>query len=248
MGRTVEDCASLLDVIAGRDENDPATWLIPKKNYHYKDAVNLSVKGMKVGIMYLSDAPYQDEENAILKDAKEILSGAGIEVIDLSVPEDKIDDYLCLKHEFRHDIDYYLSTVRGHTKMTCLEDIIRFNEEDPKVRMPYGQSILTAAAQLSGTLTESEYFHARKKALEEAYELSRLMEKHSLDAIISPRRTSHAPVAGNPCISVPSKPLTDLTPRSLIFIGRHWDEERLIAISHTYENLTHYRIPPVLDR
>lgn len=248
MGRSVADCADLLDIIAGRDENDPATWLIPKKNFHYGEAVNLPVKGMKVGIMYLSDATYQDEEMKILSEAKEILSGAGMEVVDLSVPEDKIDDFLTLKHEFRHDLDYYLSTVRGHTKMTCLEDIIRFNQEDPKVRMPYGQSILVAAAKLSGTLTEPEYFRAREKVLDEAFELTRLMEKYALDAIVSPRRTSHAPVAGNPCISVPSKTPTDLKPRSLIFIGKHWDEERLIAISHTYEKRTHYRIPPVFDR
>lgn len=59
-----------------------------------------------------------------------------------------------LLHEFKADINHYLKTVKQATKINCLTDIIRFNQINPSIYMPYGQDILELADQKSGLLVK----------------------------------------------------------------------------------------------
>jgi len=245
MGRTVEDCAILLDIIYGKDEDDQST-LSNDKTYDFINALKIDLKGMKVGILNYSNVEFGEEEKNILNDTKDKLRSLGIDVIDVITESIEMNNYTSLLYEFKQGLDYYLSTVKGSTKMTSLSDIIKYNKEDPITRMPFGQTILEAAAKTSGTLTEYEYHQARKKVLDQANEINTLLDEFHLDAIISSRRTSHAPIAGNPCIAIPAKPLIDSSPISIIFIGKRFEDEKLIAISNAYEKISNYRIPPKL--
>jgi amidase len=128
--------------------------------------------------------------------------------------------------------------------MRSLADIIAYNNAHPDTCLKYGQSILTKAESLSGTLTEPEYLNARAKIDKQANQINVLFVEHDLDGLILPHRTSHAPIAGNPCITVPAKSLLDLVPGNLVLIGRKWDDETLIALAHAYEEKTKRRIPP----
>ena len=133
-----------------------------------------------------------------------------------------------LLYEFKHDLNHYLKTVEGSTKMKSLQDIITFNQEDPEVRLKYGQTILIDSEKTSGQLDEAKYLLIRKKLLKEANRFEDLMQKLHLDALLSTKWSSYAPIAGNPSICVPGKPLIDLKPISVVFVGKKYDDSTLI--------------------
>ncbi|MDD4388461.1 MAG: amidase family protein, partial [Bacilli bacterium] len=202
MGRTVEDCAVLLDVLWGKDEKDPATLTNPKAEYHFVSALKMPINGMRVGLLTFSNVTYDEEEKSILQDAAAKLASAGIEILDAETFYQRINNYRSLLYEFKVSINHYLSTVQKTTRIRSLADIIAFNQRSPYCRMPYGQTVFVAAERTTGTLTEAEYLTVRKEILGAAGEIDRLLDKYNLDALICPRRTSYAPINGNPCICV----------------------------------------------
>ena len=157
-----------------------------------------------------------------------------------------MDNLKSLLYEFKHDLNAYLKSVEGSTQMKSLEDIIRFNQENPELRLKYGQTILMDSEKTSGLLNEPKYLSIRKKLLKEANRFEDLMQKLHLDALLSTKWSSYAPIAGNPSICVPGKPLMDLKPISVVFVGKKFDDATLISIAHAYETATKHRIPPTL--
>ncbi|MBU1094454.1 MAG: amidase [Firmicutes bacterium] len=249
IAKNVADCALLLEVIAGFDDLDPYT-----KDYknHLQDIKNAFLKPIingKIGIIYYSDHTYSAEEKEILEQtrAKFISLGYTVKIIDFEPRKgDWKESLLSLFYEFKNGINAYLKSVSGYTKMTSLKDIIEFNLRDPEKRMKYGQSILVDSQKTTGNFNDEEYIEFRKNLLIEANRLENMMQEENLDALLSTTWASYAPVAGNPSICVPAKPLTDLKPISIIFVGKKWDDAKLISIAHEYEQATKHRIPPQL--
>jgi len=247
MGKTVADCAILLDQIVGQDINDPSTLHDNHPREFYSKAIKKSVRGMSVGIVHFSNHSYKDEEKKVLLEAKNKLGKKGVFVIDIVIKSGSMNNLKSLLYEFKHDLNHYLKTVEGSTKMKSLQDIISFNQEDPEVRLKYGQTILIDSDKTSGQLDEPKYLSIRKKLLKEANRFEDLMQKLHLDALLSTRWSSYAPIAGNPSICVPGKPLIDLKPISVVFVGKKFDDATLISITHAYEQATKHRIPPTLE-
>nr|XP_022299774.1 uncharacterized protein LOC111108286 isoform X1 [Crassostrea virginica] len=86
MARTVEDCAALLEVIAGYDGgNDPRqfpTFTHPP----YSKLVNDGIKGKKVGILLEGFQGVEEDLAVIVRGAAENLKAAGAEVGEVSLP------------------------------------------------------------------------------------------------------------------------------------------------------------------
>jgi len=244
MAKTVEDCAILLDVMCGLDPNDASTIHQNYSKQSFFKSCKRSLKQRSIGIIHFSNEPYHEEEKKILAEAKHVFEKKGVFVIDIIIKAGKMDNLKSLLYEFKHDLNDYLKTVEGYTKMKSLEDIIRFNNENPEERLKYGQSIFIDSEKTSGQLTDQNYLSIRKKLLKEANRFEDTMQKLHLDALISTKWTSYAPIAGNPSICVPGKPLTDLKPLSVVFVGKKFDDATLISIAHAYEVSTHHRIPP----
>ena len=86
MTKTVEDCALVLEAIAGYDPLDPTTSRRPVPNY--LAMLDGDVRGMRVGrLRELCDAPdmHADVRQATER-ALETLAGLGAEIVDVSVP------------------------------------------------------------------------------------------------------------------------------------------------------------------
>lgn len=246
MARNVVDCALLLDIIAGDDENDPYT---AEFQHHKQDLIHayqMSVSKRKIGILQFSNHPYNEDENAVLIEAKKVFIKLGCQVEDVQIESKPLKNDDTLLYEFKNGLNHYLESVSGHTKMKSLKDIIEFNQLDPENRMKYGQSILVSAESTSGDLKDEKYLELRKNLLQEAILLENIMNEKKFDALISTHWTGYAPIAGNPSICVPAKPLSDLKPISLVFVGKKWDDATLISIAHAYEKATNHRIPPIL--
>jgi amidase len=246
MGKTVADCAILLSIIAGKDSNDSMTVDLPKLNKTLSSAYKKSVKNRNIGIIHFENEPYHDEEKKVLLEAKQKLEKKGMFVIDIVIKAKRMNNVTTLLYEFKHDLDQYLTTVSGHTKMKSLSDIIDFNQENPKERLKYGQTILEDSNKTKDYPENPVYQKNRAKLLLEANRFEEIMQRLNLDALLSTKWTSYAPIAGNPSICVPAKALIDLKPVSIVFVGKKWDDATLISIAHAYERATKHRIPPAL--
>ena len=60
------------------------------------------------------------------------------------------------------------------------------------------------------------------------------------------KRTSHAPIFGNPVIATPAKALVDDEPRSLFFIGKLYHDDEVLAYVNQYEKKFMKRLKPDL--
>jgi amidase len=246
MAKTVADCAILLDAMIGYDPHDGITIESLMHKQGIKDSYKKVVKGKKVGLISLSNYKYSLEEINILNDAKQKLEAKGLHIVELEIEMHPMKNFDTLIYEFKHDLNLYLKTVEGHTQMKTLKDIIEFNQKDPERRLKYGQNILEASEATSG-IHDPEYIKMRTELVNEAVLFEKLLVENELDALMSTYWLSYAPIYGNPSICVPAKALIDEQPRSIVFVGKRWDDANLISIAHTYEQLTLYRIPPKLE-
>lgn len=247
LGRTVKDCAILLDQLWGRDERDPATLTNPYLEYRFLEACEKDISDVKIGVLRFSNYNFEPHEEAILNDAKRVFALLRVYCQDVTLEAKKMPNDITLIHEFKGELNKYLATQKGQTKMTSLSDIIAYNKDHAEACLKHGQSILEASEKTSGTLTEPEYLKARLEIDAIANEINTLMDEHELDVLLLPRRTSHAPISGNPCITVPAKSLTDLIPGNLCMIAKKWDDETLFSVAYAYEQKTLYRVAPTLE-
>ena len=247
LGRSIEDCAYLLQIIYGYDSEDLYTHHIDNKEFNFIDALKKDIRGKKVGFVKYTNLDYNDEEKEIEKEAKDIFEAAGCEVLSFEIENKKMPNHITLIYDFKVDLNHYLAKYRP-VGINSLKDLISFNNQDSRNRLKYGQSIFTAAEKTSGALTEVEYFKVRKENLEVAGEYQKLLEENNLDVLVSVVRSSHAPIFGNPVIAIPAKPLIDDEPRSLFFIGKKFDDENIIAFANLYEKKTLKRLKPDLKK
>jgi aspartyl-tRNA(Asn)/glutamyl-tRNA(Gln) amidotransferase subunit A len=88
MARSVEDCARILQVIAGHDPLDSTSMNAPVPNY--LDALKGGVKGLKIGLPkeYFGEGLAPDVANAI-QQAIANLKDMGAEIVDVELPHSK---------------------------------------------------------------------------------------------------------------------------------------------------------------
>ncbi|MEF8782252.1 MAG: amidase [Haloarculaceae archaeon] len=86
MATSVEDCARVLDVIAGKDELDPRQGHVPTESY--ADALETSADGLTVGVLEEGFGHEASEAGVdeTVGDALDHLADAGAELVDVSVP------------------------------------------------------------------------------------------------------------------------------------------------------------------
>lgn len=246
LGRSIEDCAYLLQEIYGFDEEDLYSNNVLNKSYDFIKALDREVKGDRIGFIKYKNLDYSDEEKIIENEARRFFEGLGIEINEIELELRDMPNHITLIYDFKVDLNHYLARYKPDNIRT-LKDLIAFNDQDSRTRLKYGQSIFTASERTSGALTEPEYYQKRKEILEIAGEYQRLLEENNLKAIVSVKRTSHAPIFGNPVIATPAKALVDDEPRSLFFIGKLYHDDDLFAYANRYEKKFNKRLKPDLE-
>lgn len=223
MDRTVRECALMMDYLYGPDVQDETTLASPQVAYHFLQACNQNVQSLKIGFLSFQDRPYSQEEQDILNEAQTIFQRAGCRCLTVELSQRRINNMEALLHEFKADINHYLKTVKQAAKINCLTDIIRFNQINPSIYMPYGQDILELADKTSGLLCEEAYLSARCQQLQAANAFTQLIEKYDLDVVVTVHGIAHTAISGCPSLSVPGKALNDSFLSiwfSLQFIGK----------------------------
>lgn len=247
MARTIEDLGILLDVISGYDPDDVMTAIVKEKTFDFSHASTLKVKNKRIGFLAFTDVEYTKEEKMIETEAKQIFIDKGFEIVNLSVKPERIPNFDTLTHDFKVSLNAFMDKYMKDYHVHSLKDIIEFNKQDPQIRMRYGQSIFEASEKTSGTLRENDYHVKYQENIFKANLITRLVHTNHLSSVVSVKRTSYAPIAGNPVVGVVAKALVDNAPMSLYFIGDKFSDAIQLRLAYIYEQATHKRMSPDLE-
>lgn len=269
MTRDVEDAALLLQAIAGKDERD-ATSLhtdVPE----YKQFLNQSIKGMKIGV--IKDLDLSSCEESVLKVFNEnikLLEEGGAEIVDVSLPnlEHAVATYYIIApSEASSNLGRYDGVRYGMRSQEAknLQEMYRMSREEGlgkevKLRILLGTYALSAGyydayylkAQKIQNLIRAQYHAAFQQVDAIVTPVSptpafRLGEKINdpLQMYVNDAFTVPANLAGIPGISVPGGFSPENLPVGLQLLGNHMEEGKLLKIAHYFEQTLKLQAPPL---
>lgn len=270
MARSVEDCALLMNAIAGADPADAATLARGARRKIDFTAFlgRKDLKGTRLGVgrQYFG---VNEKADRLVEEALLRLKDVGAVLVDVEVPTlGKFDDaeFEVLLFEFKADLDAFLAKRLPGSPVRSLGDVIEFNARNAKVTMPIFGQDLFVKAQEKGPLTDPKYRAALAKCrrMSRALGIDAALAKHRVDAIValtSPPPwlidpvngdlsrggcTSLPAVAGYPHLTVPAG-FAEGLPVGLSFFGGAFSDAKLLGIGQVYERSTGHRRPPDLD-
>ena len=263
-GKTVEDAALMLNVIAGHDNKDTTSANLDKKDYT-KALVN-DVKGMKIAIPtdFVNDGINKDVKAAYDKSIDK-LKELGAKIVDVKLEYAKYSlatYYIIATAEASSNLGRYDGIRYGHRAegFSDLTDLyIKSRTEgfgdEVKRRIILGTYVLSSGyydayykrAQQVRTLIVENF----KKVFAEcdaimiptAPNTSFKMGEHStnpLEMYLEDIFTVPVNIAGLPAISIPGGFDSENMPIGLQFITKAFDEEKLLQIAYTYEQNTEF--------
>jgi amidase len=243
MTGSVMDAAILLGVIAGRDENDPATWtLCEGQSTDYTEFLDQDgLKDARVGIDQekwdaLTGAR-QRAFNKLLSTLKE----AGAMIVDVKdvsniISESDIDPVFF--YESKSCMNAYLSTLRPDLTCISVQEIIDFNQKHASQALKYGQPMLLHMQnKTSGSLTEPEYLESLLKRERAIQALDEIFDAHEVDALLCTQCEIVAPITGFPSMSIPIGSGENRIPIGSYWIAKRYDEATLLRITGAVEGL-----------
>ena len=248
MARSAVDCGAILGAIAGSDPNDPTAVLEPVPNY----LANLSgsLRGTRIGV----DPRWTSEgvdaaATRIFQDALRVAADLGAEILEIVVPDPTamIDDWFPL---------------------CAVETAVAHEATYPSRKSEYGPGLaglIELGLQQSGK--DYQKIVLRREAFKGMVRV--LFEKVDLFAV--PAQTFAAPtlakmatlgenpelitgllrfscpfdMTGSPTITLPGGFTESGGPVAFQFVGRHFDEARLVAAGDAFQRVTdwHRRHP-----
>jgi aspartyl-tRNA(Asn)/glutamyl-tRNA(Gln) amidotransferase subunit A len=244
MARTVEDCAYLLQPLAGHDPADPAASRAPVGDY--VAACGRDVRGLRIGVPrnYFFEG-VDAEITQAFEEAMAVLRRLGAEVRDVTMPS------LAATHSFL---------------LILLAEAYAYHERDLRERPHLYGEVLRERFQAGGLVTAAEYTQAQRIRAQICAETAGVLR--DVDVLATPTTPKPAtpfavaydPEFGFPRSNMPPFNITGLPtlalpcgfsptglPLSLQLSGRPFEEETVLRLGHAYEQATpwHTRRPPV---
>src|SRR5712691_5842972 len=260
MARTIADAATVLGALTGVDFRDPATKKSKGHSFHdYRQFLDPNgLKGARLGVWREGGFGFSPEGDAIADEAFQQMKALGATIIDpTDIPN--VDatfgpEFTVLLYEFKNDLNLYLADLISSPVRT-LKQAIRFDDSHAGTEMPWFGQELFLLSQQSGPLTDPVYLKALKLSKKLAQNgINDTMDKFNLDAIVSltgsPSWTTDlvngdhfltacstpSAVAGYPHITVPAGYSFGELPVGVSFMGRQWDEPKLIKLASGFEH------------
>jgi amidase len=235
MARSVADAAVLMSVLAGPDEQDPATAGAPRVTDWMARLTPHALRGKRVGrLLDFTGARDGDEEAAA--HAVSTLRAAGAEVVDIELAFQGKSFLPLLDYGLREGVNAYLAVQAPEASVRTLEDVIAFNKQDPEGCAPFGQDILERSQACP--LVESEY---RALALElranAAEAIDGALRAHRLDFLFALNNYSAGvyAVAGYPALTIPGLYRANGEPVGATLLGTRYSDPDLLAAGFAFE-------------
>jgi aspartyl-tRNA(Asn)/glutamyl-tRNA(Gln) amidotransferase subunit A len=247
MARSAEDCALLLQAMAGYDPRDPASSHAPVDNYTAQ--LSKGVRGLRIGVVrQMLPDDLDAETRAGVEEAARAFAGAGATVNAVDIP----------------------LAASANASLIMMVEAFAYHEDDLRTRpRDFGRGARRGFA--SGALyTATEYMQAqRQRSLLQAQFADALRE---VDLLITPStpksaatfEESYAPelpklgsvsgytsvynLTGLPALAIPCGFSETGLPLSVQIAGRPFDEATVLRAGHTYQQLTDWHLRhPVLE-
>jgi aspartyl-tRNA(Asn)/glutamyl-tRNA(Gln) amidotransferase subunit A len=248
LGRTVEDCALLLEVIAGQDPRDPLTARRPVPDY--RAALTGEVRGLRVGV--IRELTHGGETEPEVRDAvvaaAGVLAKLGAEIDEVSLPMvpragaafmaicDSEGAGLHLAWLRRRAADYDEGTRRRLLAASLLPAVLL--QKAQQARALVRQQVVAALATHDVLVAPTSHraaptianFTAPITSTGEA--AARFFTRRSF--------TTPAALAGVPAAAVPCGFGASGLPLSLQIIGRRFEDATVLRVGHAYEQATEW--------
>jgi aspartyl-tRNA(Asn)/glutamyl-tRNA(Gln) amidotransferase subunit A len=244
---TVEDCAIMLQAIAGHDPKDPASvgHMVPD----YRAALTGGVKGLRIGVLrhlYENDVPVADSLKAALEQAYDVLRSLGATIEDAHI---------------RHAADYHAVKIT-----TAESELLSVHEPVLRQRLnDFGADFLGRAlgALLIGG---ADYMQASRQRRAMIAEMAPLYDRYDVLVTAGPgpaarldawrtlnfwqRNSVTTPfnVTGSPALVQCIGFTDDGLPLSMQVVGRPFAEATVLRVAKAYEDATPWkqRRPPLV--
>jgi aspartyl-tRNA(Asn)/glutamyl-tRNA(Gln) amidotransferase subunit A len=244
---SVEDCAIMLQAIAGHDPRDPASAEQPIPDY--RAALTGSIKGLRIGVLrhlFEDDAPIPPVAKTALEAAFDVLRGLGATLEDTRIRPAQV----------YHDVKI---TGAESELYAVHEPVLRARLSD------FGEDFLgrTLGALL---ISGADYVQASRCRRMLVAEMTPLYTKY--DVLVTagpgpappldswrtinfwqrPSLTTPFNVLGGPALAQCIGFTDDGLPLSMQIVGRPFDDATVLCVAHAYETATPWRASrPVLD-
>ncbi len=224
--RTAEDLAIVFNAIRGLDGIDQTLYDVP---FNYIPKINF--KGLKIGYLKADfDKQYDFHLNDSLTLVK--LKELGAELIPIDLPKIPVND---------------LAIILSAEAAAAFDELTRSNKDDLLVRQI--KNAWPNSFRSSRFIPAVEYINANRVRFLLVQEMKKLMNQ--IDLYIAPTNEGNSEIltnlSGHPCVVLPNGFSKEGTPTSITFIGRLFDEGRLIAFAKKYQDVTdfHKKHPPM---
>ena len=269
MARTVTDLTKLLDVMVGYDPDDPVTahgvGHIPSSFGQFLDKNGL--KGARIGVLRESmgyDAEPGSEDfnkvTEIFDRALLELKSAGAEIIDpIEIPDLKV--FLAKRAGSFTDEEESFKNYLGRSKNPP------YQSRRQAIDTPEFQKVVKRSRdRWSRSASDDAHYDYLKARAELMTIVLQVMADHRLDAIVH-KSVEHQPTLIKdgvnppfvdqkgaphintflvyvPSVVVPAGFTRDGLPAGITFLGRPYDDGKMIKFAYAYEQVTHHRKPP----
>ena len=255
--RSVRDSATLLEVMAGRDEMDATSAFAPVPDY--AAALNGDVRGMTLGVPREYFDGLEGETGSLVHQAIEVLKSLGCQIRDIELP-----------HTAYAIATYYVIATAEASSNLARYDGVRYTMRAASetlgdmYRLTRGEGfgaeckrrIMLGTYVLSAGYYDAYYLKAQKVRALIARDFAQAFEQ--VDAIVAPVSpfpafklgekiddpvamylsdifTITGSLAGVPCMSVPCGATREGLPVGLQVLARHFDETAMFRVADAYQ-------------
>jgi len=239
MARSVADAVILFNAMVGFDQRDNAMPLISADmRLSYRD-IGIADKRFGALEIYADNGSYQNVLNSLRENSAVTVSVA----LDIERHE-RLADFL--GGEMVRDLKRYLATNSpDEVEIDSIKSLQDFNNRDPDLRIPYGQSLVDMMASINVTNEEVEQLRSELQGWGERT-LDRVFVENNIDILvgINNHQASVAALANYPALTIPMGYGEDGQPLGLTLIAPSFQEQLLIDAGAQLEKLINARQTP----
>lgn len=262
MARTTEDAARVLEVINGYDPLDPLTEFGKDKlpETYAEHLQKNALKGVRIGVFRKLSNYASPEIDTLFQEAIDDLKRQGAIIVDPF----EVAGFDSLRHNqwcavFQDDLNDFLSALGEDVPVKSLREVIESGKYSKYIEndlINYQQYLKVQGETVCGGPFSDTKRVKLRNAIEQA------MNRQNVDALIYPSwnrppikagtiyaitgDNNHiiAPHTGQPAVTVPMGFLADNLPSGIQFLGRIFEDHKILNYAYAYEKATQHRKAP----
>ncbi|MDB6096583.1 MAG: aspartyl/glutamyl-tRNA amidotransferase subunit [Francisellaceae bacterium] len=263
MAQTAEDCALLLETMAGFDEKDSTS--VDKPVPQYTQFLNHSIKGLRIGLpKEFFNENLNSEMAKLVTEGINELKKLGVEFVDIELPHSSLSVpvyYIIAPAECSSNLARFDGVRYGYRCQNPknLEDLyVRSRTEafgdEVKRRILIGTYVLSAGYYDAYYLKAQKVRHLITNDYQKAFEKVDLIlgptspqtafkkgekTQDPISMYLSDIYTISTNLAGLPGLSMPGG-FINRQPGGIQLIGNYFEEARLLNVAHQYQQVTNW--------